>query len=289
MNDLLWHPQTQAAITALIAKPSHALLMVGADGSGKATIASYLTRQLLDINTDADLSAQPNIKLHAGDQAIPIEFIRELRDFVKLRSVGERKIARVILLPNAQRMQVPAQNALLKLLEEPPADTVIIMTAPSERALLPTIVSRTQVVRLQQPGKDHALEYFSSQGHDNVQIERYYLLSNGRTGLLAALLKEDTSHPLAAQVLLAKELLQASAFERLVKVEELSKDKGLCLATLDALEQVTKAALAFAAKSNKLPMLKKLHSTLEQISLAKDSIAANVQTKLALTNLFMHM
>ena len=56
---------------------------------------------------------------------------------------------RVVLLENAQRMTVQAQNALLKSLEEPDGETTFLLTASGETGLLPTVRSRCRVVRVQ--------------------------------------------------------------------------------------------------------------------------------------------
>ena len=54
---------------------------------------------------------------------------------------------RVVIISNAQTMNPAAGNALLKMLEEPPAGTVLILVAPHTSDLLPTIVSRCQQIR----------------------------------------------------------------------------------------------------------------------------------------------
>ncbi len=55
---------------------------------------------------------------------------------------------RIYLLIDFHKSSIPAQNAFLKLLEEPPENTLFILTVRSEYSLLPTIVSRTNIVRL---------------------------------------------------------------------------------------------------------------------------------------------
>ncbi len=55
---------------------------------------------------------------------------------------------RIYLLTGFNRSSIPAQNAFLKLLEEPPNNTLFVLTARSEYSLLPTVVSRTQIIHL---------------------------------------------------------------------------------------------------------------------------------------------
>ncbi|MFR5786282.1 MAG: hypothetical protein ACLUHE_03510 [Christensenellales bacterium] len=58
-----------------------------------------------------------------------------------------RTCAKIILIPQAERMNAAAQNCLLKTLEEPPERTVFFLITDQPAALLPTIVSRCRVVR----------------------------------------------------------------------------------------------------------------------------------------------
>lgn len=74
---------------------------------------------------------------------IKIDQAREIVDFLHLSKIGR---ARVILIEDAQAMNIQAANALLKVLEEPPEGTFIILLAPSPSALLPTLRSRSRAV-----------------------------------------------------------------------------------------------------------------------------------------------
>jgi len=82
----------------------------------------------------------------SGTGRILIDQIRELRS--KLSLVMDRPGKRIIIVQPAERMRDEAANAFLKLLEEPPHDCCLILSATSTRDLLPTIISRCQVVKL---------------------------------------------------------------------------------------------------------------------------------------------
>ena len=97
-------------------------------------------------------------------------------------------------------MTTEAQNALLKSLEEPPADTVIILTATSLRALLPTITSRTQHLRLETPALEAFADIFFTGLLRGSNIQHAYRLSGGLPGLMSVLLESDETHPLVAAV-----------------------------------------------------------------------------------------
>ncbi|MFU8797448.1 MAG: hypothetical protein ACNA7Y_01945 [Gammaproteobacteria bacterium] len=80
-----------------------------------------------------------------GSESIKIDDIRALIQFSTHTSrAGEYK---VILIENAERMNLAASNALLKILEEPPGQTIILLTTDHPYILLPTIRSRCQILR----------------------------------------------------------------------------------------------------------------------------------------------
>ncbi|MBI4079414.1 MAG: hypothetical protein HY429_03905 [Candidatus Levybacteria bacterium] len=79
--------------------------------------------------------------------AIGIECIRAVQKSLFLKPLGEKK---AIVIKNADNATLQAQNALLKMLEEPPINTIIILTATKKDLLLQTILSRCQIITLSQ-------------------------------------------------------------------------------------------------------------------------------------------
>lgn len=116
---------------------SHAYLFVGKNLKNKALkFAEKIQDNKLDLHV-----------MHFED-SIKIEQIRELRRQLSLKPYsGKHKIA---VIAEAHLMTVQAQNALLKTLEEPLGQAILILTSLSEYLLLPTIVSRCQIKRFYQ-------------------------------------------------------------------------------------------------------------------------------------------
>ncbi|MDB5181594.1 MAG: dnaX 1, partial [Candidatus Saccharibacteria bacterium] len=152
MSELLFHPTTQASLQRCINRPPHAMLLVAPAGSGKASTARYLAAGILALDK-AGYEKYPYITVISpkDGKAIPIESIRELQHFMALRIPGQRDVGRLVIIEDAQLMTREAQNALLKTLEEPPEGTVLILTATSTEALLPTIQSRVSLLQLVPP------------------------------------------------------------------------------------------------------------------------------------------
>lgn len=76
--------------------------------------------------------------------SISIEHIREIRHSATLKPLEGK---RVVVIAEADKMTIPAANSLLKVLEEPPPATTLILTASQVNAMLPTILSRCQEIR----------------------------------------------------------------------------------------------------------------------------------------------
>lgn len=92
------------------------------------------------------LASRPDFLCLSGEESIGIEEARKLHQFLIFKPFQENKTA--VLIPEAQKLTIEAQNALLKTLEEPPESAQIILTAPDPSWLLPTVVSRCRLVNL---------------------------------------------------------------------------------------------------------------------------------------------
>lgn len=136
---------------------AHSLLFTGREGVGKKTLALQVAKALncLEIQPDfcghcmsckkIDAGTHPDvflIELQEGKQFLHINQIRTLRQDVFYRPFEGR--FRVFIVDDADRMNEAAANSLLKVLEEPPATTQLILVTANFHALLPTIRSRCQ-------------------------------------------------------------------------------------------------------------------------------------------------
>ncbi len=73
--------------------------------------------------------------------AIPINQVRKVSSWVRLMPTGSKKI---LIIENADKMQEGARNAFLKILEEPPAYAIFVLTTEKKSAIMPTILSRVR-------------------------------------------------------------------------------------------------------------------------------------------------
>lgn len=284
-RELLLHPQTKSQHDRLLANPPHALLVVGELGTGKGTVARQFVAQLLGI-TDASQSS--HVQLFQDDgQNLPIESIRQLQHFLQLKVPGNSAVRRAIIIENAARLSRESQNTLLKTLEEPPEDTIIILTANRADDILPTISSRTQVLSIKPVSLEAATNYFNDKPAELVH--KNFHLSGGCVGLLAALLDDQEDHPLVQQVQFAKKVLQAPTFERLTLAESFSKDKTSLGSLLWALQRVSSAAMQQAGKTENHRLTQRWRDTLQKLINAEDAWRGGPQAKLLLTDLLLNL
>ena len=201
----------------------HGLIFTGPKGIGKATFAYRVARFLLsqqakEPNQDAlfggdDLpreSASLNIEpesqtfrqvasgghpdLMTGERAydagkdrhkdaVAVDDIRKVIPFLRMTASKEGGW-RVVIIDDADTMNRNAQNAILKVLEEPPDNTVLILICHRLGAMIPTIRSRTQLLQFKTVNEAHFRELLLMQGYDleQDQFDTLYHLSDGSVG-----------------------------------------------------------------------------------------------------------
>lgn len=171
----------------------HALLLTGQPGMGKAAFAEQLARLLLcqhPVNGGAPCRQCTSCTLFAAgsnpdffrvtpaedSRVIKIDQVRELSENLALTSHGAGyKVA--ILIP-ADAMNVNAANSLLKTLEEPSDNTVLVLVSAQPARLPATIRSRCQELRLQAPDREMSARWLA-QRYDGPSPEVYLTLANG--------------------------------------------------------------------------------------------------------------
>ena len=139
---------------------SHFYLISGPEGSGKHTLARLLAAAILCLGENKPcLSCHACRKVLSGahpdfitvddpeKKTVPVDLIRQARADIFVRpNESDHKI---YLFPRAQDMGLPGQNALLKVLEEPPEYGVFLLITDNPERLLPTVRSRCVELRLQ--------------------------------------------------------------------------------------------------------------------------------------------
>lgn len=169
-----WHALSQ---TAQAGRLGHAWLLLGDPGLGKEQLAERLARLHLCQQPDRgepcgqchscqlfDKGHHPDLGTVTVDsKTIGVEAIREI--CARLQNSAQLGRGKVVIIPDAERMTESAANALLKTLEEPAGDSLLLLIASQVSRLLPTILSRCHKHVCQLPTEGETVRWLAEQGH----------------------------------------------------------------------------------------------------------------------------
>ena len=183
---------------------SHAYCFYGPSRIGKTTVGIAFSKAILCCGDKDglnpcnecqncrlfDANNLPDFYLNDTGEAIGVEEIRELVHFLELKPYQSK--IKVALISHAERMSVQSANAFLKSLEEPPINTLIILTTDNLDNLLPTIISRTQLIKFGALTDQEVYDYLSDtlelEKEKADQISQY---CNGKLGLAIAMVEDE--------------------------------------------------------------------------------------------------
>ncbi len=172
----------------------HALLLSGLSGLGKNRFAEVLTQSLLCNSPQHDGQAchtcrscllyqagtHPDyLQLHPreDDKPIVVEQIRELNAHLALKSqyAGHK----LVIISPAEQMNTAAANSLLKTLEEPSAQSLLMLVTSQPAALLPTVRSRCQRIKFASPPESVALNWLKASPASPQNTAHLLMLAGG--------------------------------------------------------------------------------------------------------------
>lgn len=184
----------------LMGNVSHAYLFSGPSGIGKGLIARAFSKALITDSSKGDagkiVSQIENgtcpdfMEVLVDESLIKVETIRELIEKLHMSPSGNMK---VFLMENIERMNISSANALLKILEEPPKNTVILMTCLSTTLIPETVLSRARQIKLFPPNKKGSLEFLCKNFPDEKKevVSDFFDLALERIGKAFLILSKE--------------------------------------------------------------------------------------------------
>ena len=176
---------------------AHAYLFSGPSQGGKFTIAKIVAKILQCPNNacrvckDCEMirkETHPDtIIIRDKGESIKIDDIRELIRTTNLTHQGKY---RVVIIENIERMPVEAQNSFLKTLEEPPGNTIFIMTTNQIDSVLLTIQSRVRHYNFSTIEDSAITEYLNEKFGERPETEEIVNIAQGRPGLAISLIEK---------------------------------------------------------------------------------------------------
>lgn len=221
---------------------AHCYLFVGEDGIGKRMVATEFAKKLLCETPDGpearpcgtcpacvavDRGSHPDLKyiLHEKPATIGVDDVREqLNGDIVIRPYrADRKI---YIIDEAELLNVQAQNAILKTIEEPPSYAVILLLSNNRDIFLETIRSRSVLVEFQPLRREEVARYVEA--HFPPTKERAFALDHcrGNIGRALHLMEDENAREFVAVVqAILEKLPKLSVTERIKALEELSQDR----------------------------------------------------------------
>lgn len=242
----------------------HALIIEGENGLGKRTLARQLAQALVCREDDvpcgecsqckkAQEGVHPDIFEHiapGGANTFHVDVVRRvINDAYVKPNEAEKK---VYILGNADCMSAAAQNALLKVLEEPPSYVAFILTVRSKSLMLETILSRSVVVSLEGVDIDKGAKYIC----DNVDGIEYNSAKaaletfNGNIGKTIESFNDERTKELTQTCCdICRGLVDSREYDVLCSISALQKDRNAVVFSCDFMKNIFRDALVFESQS----------------------------------------
>ncbi|MDT3700720.1 MAG: DNA polymerase III subunit delta' [Thermincola sp.] len=321
LNEVIGHAQAKRVLQNALgdSRVAHAYLFHGPAGVGKKTLAKAFAGALLCEAAVKDSCGGCSVCRRMADEQLPDFYVlnpagsnikvEQIRDLQKKAQLKPYEAARKVYLINqAETMTTEAANCLLKVLEEPPKETVFLLTTVNQYSLLPTIISRCQAIPLSRlPAAEIGEMLVSKCGVKPEEAFLYASLADGLPGAAWELAVSGGGKEIREQVFKIDEQIAAGSVQALFKTaEEFEKKK-------DSLPQILEQLLLWyrdklvwlqtneekliinidkisELKNNSVSLSKNyLVSSIDSILEAKNQINRNVNPRLVLEVLLLKL
>ncbi len=246
MPKILGHEKIIKDLTALADRGdlAHGYIFSGSSMLGKRAVAVALARyiekgvfesagmgEVLQDATIVDLEFAKQLNPESKD-SVSIDAVREIKKFLWQKPIASPK--RTLILDEAEFLTTEAQNALLKVTEEPPASSLIIIVTSDVDALIPTITSRLHRIHFG-PVPEAKIAKWLTAGHA-IPAEKAATLAKQSQGKPGLTLRLETDEALQKNIAAAEAFLKAPAASRGAVIKKLLEPEDFNLRIfLDAL------------------------------------------------------
>lgn len=270
------NPLSEKTLIAIAKNMPQSLLLTGDNGIGISTISKYI----------AELrKVEPTIILPEKDEKIDLEkgiisvdIMRRLYDETRTKIVGEC----IIIIDYAERMTTQAQNAFLKLLEEPGLGVYFILVSHSINKLLPTILSRTEKLQIKPITHIQSDQLLDDLGvTDKVKRSQMLFMANGLPAELTRLNSNDEYFAKRSlTVRNARELIIGSQYQKLLIAQTYKDDRASTLILLLDMANILKRSIIDNPQIDAINRIDSILDTYQQIE-------ANGNIRLCLARMIM--
>ncbi len=281
---------------------THAVLLSGPRGAGKKTFARIMAAAILceeqppcfrcPICHKALVGIHPDITevtQYVKHRSFPIDEVRRIRREAYVSPNESEK--RIFILANVDSMGIESQNALLKIIEEPPPHAMFIMTVQDVGALLPTVLSRVVTIPIS-PVDDETCKRYVKEQVPDADVETACAISQGSIGKAIEILQnEKLKKAMETAVEVVKTAVKGDRYETLRVLTSIAQSSEL-VNVLDFMVAILENAMCKkndAVSKEITSSNKRIMKMLEAVIYAKKAMTYNANKTLLMTHLCVKM
>jgi len=271
------NPETEKSINSIINKLPQSLLITGPVGVGLRTIGMYIAK-MRNVKPDLVLP-EKNEKINIEEGIINVDIIRRLYKETSTKNIKER----MFIIDHAERMTHQAQNAFLKLLEEPNANIHFMLLSHTTSNILPTIMSRVKHVYVRPITEKQTISLLQQlKVGDEVKLSQLLFIALGLPAEIIRLVKDEDYFIKRSQIIKdAKTLVSGKLYQKLLISHKYKDNRNDSLILIMDTANILKKSLSDADNQEKI--IKYIDKTLK----AYDRILSNGNIRLCLADMVL--
>jgi DNA polymerase-3 subunit delta' len=279
------NPSTEKSVRLFINNPSSAVVLIAKNGSGKGTIAKYI---IDSVKTQSGPLIDLRDLIIIGDNTdkIAIDDVRYSLKNLAYKAIDSKGYSRFVVIEHAERLASDSQNMILKTVEEPPENTMVILTIDSKNSLLPTLLSRLTQINIGNIDSKNLKKYLIDKGFEQKDVDLAMLASSNRIGETFNILSGDNGR--IDSLKRCKNILSMSKMEKLVLINNIYKDRSEVSGIINDLLTISRASLENASKNHSGSSMS-WSNIVNELLTAKNALNKKANAKLVLTKLFLEI
>lgn len=277
----------------------HAMIFSGPEMIGKKKIAIEFIKNIFceelcgECYFCKSIEYNPDINIISPvDGNIEIEEIRKAKERLSLKPYHNK--IKALIIDDSHLMKSDAQNAFLKMLEEPKGNTLIIFITPFREMLLKTIRSRAQEIKFSLVGNEEIEKYLISLGASSKKAKEISLISSGQIGKAINFFEDkskmDFFNKSIEDIIF---LSRSNISQRFQYAEKLKDDKVKIIEILDIWERFLRREIllkVFNYKSSVNYSLQKTKELIDELEKIKYIIeSSNINKRIAFESLLIKL
>jgi len=279
------NPSTEKSVRLFINNPSSAVVLIAKNGSGKGTIAKYII-DTVKTQSGPLIDLRDLILIGDNTDKIAIDDVRSSLKNLAYKAIDSKGYSRFVVIEHAERLASDSQNMILKTVEEPPENTMVILTIDSKNSLLPTLLSRLTQINIGNIDSKNLKKYLIDKGFEQKDVDLAMLASSNRIGETFNILSGDNGR--IDSLKRCKNILSMSKMEKLVLINNIYKDRPEVSSIINDLLTISRASLENASKNHSGSSMS-WSNIVNELLTAKNALNRKANAKLVLTKLFLEI